>query len=64
MIDIINTAMTFLSVLILPTIILIVTMRTEIKVLKNEVDHLHKFDASIDSKLDKIFDKLDELNKK
>ena len=54
MIDILNVFLAILSILVIPTMVLIVAMRTEIKILKNEVSHLHKFDDSIDSKIYKI----------
>lgn len=61
MIDIINVILALLSILVIPALVLIVSMRLQIEILRNEVLHLQKFDDSIDLKLDKIFEKLDIL---
>ncbi|MGK0256203.1 MAG: hypothetical protein ACI81I_000815, partial [Arcobacteraceae bacterium] len=49
-----------ISVLIIPTLGLIVSMMIEIKVLKEKFIGLDDFDKKIDKKLDKIYDFLIE----
>ena len=58
MYEIINIFIAILSVLIIPTIILVVKIIIDIKLLKNDVVSLDKFDKKIDEKLDKIYDLL------